>query len=242
MTIPQNEEFVTDVRRAAGWLHKPTILTSGPQLASGETFARIVQQAALWLTPKVVQAYAPDRFDDVPEALRTSLQRNVERFRAVAQKVPARGEVSKEDYEEGREALEEVVSVTGQVVRAEWKSAVETVVADVELWCREKTWPSRRVDKEMDESLLGKYSLPQLEFYADQHLYVLDPLARFVPGGKGAFDLSIQPSFFVTGIYRGFDNLWYIDLDVEQGARNAIKTPLDKNSFLQAVTELRALL
>lgn len=83
------------------------------------------------------------------------------------------------------------------------------------------------------------HSLPQLLIYAAEDLYVLDPLARFVPGALGAFDLSIQPSFYTTSIYRYFDGIWYVHLNAGQGAK---KEPLDKATFKQAVEELRSLL
>ncbi len=61
----------------------------------------------------------------------------------------------------------------------------------------------------MSETLLGTYALPQLQVYADADLYVLEPVARFVPGAMGAYDLSIQPSSYITTLYRHIDGRWY---------------------------------
>ena len=69
----------------------------------------------------------------------------------------------------------------------------------------------------MNETLLGTYTLPQLQVYADADLYVLEPVARFVPGAMGAYDLSIQPSYYITTLYRHIDERWYAHLDVGQG-------------------------
>jgi hypothetical protein len=239
--LPPQEEFVLDVRRAAGWLQKPTVLTSGAQLASGETYAKIIQQADLWLTPKVVAAYAPEHFTTLPAELQNALGQSIGEFRHVAATVRQNGPVTTEQYEKGRTAFEQVLSTVGRMVRDEWKAVVEKLTADVEQWCKGANWPTRRVDKRLDESLLGQYSLPQLELFADHHHYVLDPLARFVPAAKGAIDLSIQPSFFVTNLYRDFNDVWHIRLDVDQGTRGGRPVPLTKDSFAEAVKELGAL-
>ena len=68
---------------------------------------------------------------------------------------------------------------------------------------------TRRVEKDLSETLLGTYTLPQMLIHAAPYLYVLDPLSRFVPGSAGAFDLTIQPSYYVTSLYRAYDGIWY---------------------------------
>src|SRR5204862_2317832 len=102
--------------------------------------------------------------------------------------------------------------------------------------------PVRREKKMLEETLLGEYQLEGLLFYAGQNLCVLDPVARFVPGAAGAFDLAIQPSYYVTSLYRYFDGQWYLHLDMGQGVQEGRAAPWTKDSFVKSVEELRSLL
>ena len=59
---------------------------------------------------------------------------------------------------------------------------------------------TRRVKKKMSESLIGEYDATQLLIFAEPNLYVLDPLARFVPGAQGGKLGMGRPS---TTIWKG---------------------------------------
>jgi hypothetical protein len=110
-------------------------------------------------------------------------------------------------------------------------------VGNAEGWSRESGWQARRVERKLKESLLGEYAVSQLQFFADQALFVLDPVARFVPGACGAFDLSVQPSFEVTSVYRSFNGMWHIHAAGPRGA--ARREPWNRDSFRKAVEALR---
>jgi hypothetical protein len=129
-----------------------------------------------------------------------------------------------------------------KVVLLEWLDRGGVLINDVEAWAKEFRWTTRRESKKLNELLLGEYELDQLYMHAEGHLYILDPIARFIPGGLGAFDLSIQPSFYITSIYRHMDGVWYIHLDVGQGVRGAKKEPISADALKRAVMELRSLL
>ena len=77
---------------------------------------------------------------------------------------------------------------------AEWVRAIEAVERNTEEWSAERGWRTRRVNKKINESLIGPSEAPQLLIFAEPNLYVLDPVARFVPGGKG---LSVRPPALV---------------------------------------------
>jgi hypothetical protein len=239
---PKQEAFLLDIRRAAGLFQKPTVLTSDSELASGETFGKLLRHAHTWLTSKTVAAYEPSLFVGFPQDQQDALERAVGHFRHIAESVPAGEAASNQQYENGRAAFAQLVSVVGRMVREEWRHAVEKVMLDLQEWCKSADWRTRRVEKQLDETLLGKYSLAQLMIYADQNLYVADPLARFVPGAKGSIDLSIQPSFYITTLYRDYTDGWIIQLDVGQGVKSEKQVPLTKETFVDALNELLALL
>jgi hypothetical protein len=97
------------------------------------------------------------------------------------------------------------------------------------------------VKKKLTESLLGSYDAPQLLIYAEPHLYVLDPVARFVPGAQGAIDVAIQPSYFVTSLYRDDSGVWYVHLNVGKGSPKGRREEWSKASFNMCIEELRGL-
>ncbi len=88
-------------------------------------------------------------------------------------------------------------------VRDEWVQAVEQLVSDVEGWCREKEWPTRRIDKRLEESRIGEYVVPALIIQVDLVKLMLEPIARFTPGSDGVVDLYRMPQYDdVASIFR----------------------------------------
>lgn len=239
--LPKREEFILDTRRAARTVQKPTV-TVDSELINTDALSKALQRAALWLTPKVVETYDPAEFTGWDKGLQSELSNAVEGFRAVAQTVPSDKPATAAQFRDGLAAFQCLTTAVRDIVLVEWKDAVEGVVKQVEQWSAEFNWHSRRQQKKLTETLLGEYSLPQLYLYAEGHLYVLDPLARFVPGALGAFDLTIQPSFYLTSLYRHLDGTWYLHLDVGQGVNGARTAVFSKDAFHESIDELRSLL
>ena len=235
------EEFILDVRRATRMEAKPTVTTDS-QLIDPDSVARVLQRAMIWLTPMIVEAYNPEAFAAWPKDRKTELHAAVEDFRAVASKVPPAEPATPLQAREGVQAFARLKEAVRNVALSEWLDSGNGLINDVEAWAKEFGWVTRRQPKTMNELLLGKYALDQLYMHAAGNLYILDPVARFIPGGLGAFDLSIQPSFNVTSIYRHEDGTWYINLGVGQGVRGAQKKQLSKHSLKEAVMELWSLL
>lgn len=238
---PKADEFILDVRRAMRLEGKPTVTTDS-QLVDPDSIARVLERAMIWLTPKIVGNYDPAAFAAWPEVLQTELRVAVESFRAVASTVPADMPATLPQARAGVQAFARLKEAVRQVALSEWLDSGGALINDVEAWTKAFGWVSRRQQKKMDELLLGDYALDQLYMHAEGNLYILDPVARFIPGGLGAFDLSIQPSFHVTSIYRQMDGTWYIHLDIGQGVRGAKQEPLSQKTLKCAVLELRSLL
>ncbi|HVA49954.1 MAG TPA: hypothetical protein VNH11_26545 [Pirellulales bacterium] len=239
--LPRSEEFIREVRRAARIERRPTTITDS-ELVKANGASRALERAALWLSPKIVERYAPDDFAAWSGDDQHSLRQAVDDFRAVAAAVPSNKPATREQFSRGLDALDQLQRAVQCIVLSDWLESVERLTVQAEQWAREFGWQSRRERKQLEETVLGNYSLPQLQFYAEQHLYVLDPVARFVPGASGAFDLSIQPSYYLTSLYRDFDKVWHIHLDLKHGANGGRVEPWSKGAFKQSVEDLRALL
>lgn len=239
MTRPRREEFILDVRRTARTLQKPKVEVDSDAM-NADAIAKILKRAALWLTPKIVEHYHPDDFSAWPTDRQKHLHLAVEEFRKAASQVPPNQPATVEQFRHGVELFRELNVVLGSLVLAEWTSAIDTVERQAEGWSAEAGWRTRHANKKMSDSLIGPYEAQQLLIFAEPNLYVLDPVARFVPGAQGAFDFAIQPSYYTTSMYRDDAGIWYVHLDVERGVANGRRVEWNKDSFRSCIEQLRS--
>jgi hypothetical protein len=238
---PKGEQFILEVRQAARSAEKPTVITSSG-LANPEIVSKILHRSALWLTPKVVESYDAADFHTWPAELQESLTRSVENFRSITETIPPDKAANAEQFARGEEAFRTLVGSVRAVVLWEWTKVSEDLITNTESWAREFGWITRRVEKRLSETLLGSYTMSQMLMHAPPYLYALDPVARFVAGAAGAFDLSIQPSYYMTSLYRDYDGVWYAHYEVGQAANSGSREPWNRDTFRKCVEELRALL
>lgn len=239
MPRPRREEFILDVRRSARTLQSRNAEADSNAVDS-DAIAKILQRAGLWLTPKVVEHYDPEDFTNWPNEQQPRLLRAVEEFRSVAAQIAPDQPATLEQFKEGAERFHNLIHVLGEMVLEEWRRSIEMVESQAEDWAAKTDWHCRRVNKTISESLLGTYEVPQLLIFAAPSLYVLDPVARFVPGGQGAFDLTIQPSYHATSLYRRDDGVWVVHLDVRNGGSPGKRVEWSRDTFFQCFEELRA--
>ena len=219
MERPRREEFILDVRRSARTLQKPNV-EADSDVVDSDAIAKILHRAALWLTPKVVEQYHPEDFADWQKEEQDRLRLAIEEFLKIARQVRPDEPATIDQFTEGVRRFRDLIHVLGGMVLEEWMHAIATIEKQEEEWSAEAGWRSRRVKKKLSESLIGTYEAPQLLIFAEPDLYVLDPLARFIPGGQGSFDLAIQPSYYTTPLYRDDSGNWYVHLEVRNGVSN----------------------
>jgi hypothetical protein len=220
-------------------LQKPNVEADSDAVDT-DAIAKILHRAAQWLTSKVVEHYNPDDFADEQADQQNRLRLAVEEFRRIARLVPPDQPATVDQFMEGAELLRELSKVLGSMVLAEWMCAMDAVERNAEEWSAEVAWRTRRVNKKMNESLIGPYEAPQLLIFAEPNLYVLDPVARFVPGAQGAFDFALQPSYYTTSMYRDDNGIWYVHLDIGKGVANGRRVEWNRGSFRSCVEQLRA--
>jgi hypothetical protein len=245
--IPRREEFFQDIRRAVRFEQKP-IITTDSELIKADPIAdamRVGARSVSWLTPKIIQKYDASDFSTFPEDMQQRLRDAVNEFGLLAREVVQSG-LARIPLTRGLDAFQKLVASVREVVLSEWIQAAEKLVVETESWALELGWQTRRKDKKfsekkIEETLLGSYQLMQFQFFAEQDLYVLDPIARFVPNAMGTFDLSIQPSFSETSLYRDFDGIWYVSLSIREGLLSNHREVWTKESFQKSVEELRSL-
>jgi hypothetical protein len=182
MQRPRREEFILDVRRAARTLQKPNV-EADSDAVNTDAIAKILHGADFWLSPKVVKHYDRDDFADWPKEQQNRLHQAVDEFRTKAGEVPTGAPPTIDQFTQGAQRFRDLISVLGGMVHDEWMQAIGTIEKQAEEWSAEAGWRTRRVNKRLSESLIGTYEAPQLLIFAEPNLYVLDPLARFIPGG-----------------------------------------------------------
>ena len=237
MERPRREKFILDVRRSARTVQKSDVEADSDAM-DADAITKILHRAALWLTPKVVEHYRPKDFTDWPREQQARLELAVQEFRNRTRKVPQNEPLTVDQFMERTRCFRELVNVLGEMVRLEWMQAIATIEKEAEQWSAEIGWRTRRVNKRMSESLIGTYESEQLLIFAEPNLYVLDPVARFIPGGQGSFDLAIQPSYYTTSLYRDDGGKWFVHLEVRNGVSKGRRVEWTKDAFRQCIEQL----
>ena len=240
MPIPERELFLCDVRKAINLVSPPTVRAD--YNTDTKKLSLTFQRANLWLTRAIVNRYNRADFTNWSVDMQEELRAAVEVFRAIAAEVPEDGPADFAQETEGPQALHRLAAALRTGLLLEWKSDADGLVALVEQWSNKLGWRANRGRTTLEESLLGEYELPQLLIDAEQDLYVLAPVARFVTRAMGSFDLSRQPSFAVTGVYRHFDGRWRVFMHSGPDATGLKSRLLSKESFRSAVLELKSAL
>lgn len=225
-------DFISSVRTAVGFLD-PEVQTDSEHLDS-EEIRKQIRQAVIWLTPRSVEGFVPQDFAELPEPKRNELDVEVEAFRSIAEQVPPDASATEEQIESALPHFLKIVSLVRDAVLPAWIRDLGDLLSQVESWCQQLEWAHKRQSKVIRERLLGPYEVEQLRFHTGQAGFMLDPVARFVPGGLGMVDLYILPTLDSVMIPRTEEG-WV--LHVEQAGSVQV-LPWGQAQFTTAVSEL----
>jgi hypothetical protein len=225
-------DFIWSVRAAVGFLD-PEVQTDSQHLDS-EEIRQQIRHAVVWLTPRSVEGFVPQDFAELPEPQRNELKREVEAFRSIAEQVSGNASAREEQIDAALPHFLRIVSLVREVVLPAWVADLDVLLSQVESWCEGREWSHKRQSKAMRERLLGPYEVEQLRFHTGQAGFMLDPVARFVPGGLGLVDLYVLPTLDSVMIVRTEEG-W--TLHVEQ-AGDVRVSPWGQEQFATAVGQL----
>ncbi len=203
-------DFISSVRAAVGVLD--TEVETDSQSLDSEEIRRQLRKAAFWLSPKSVEGFVPQDFAELPGPRRNELNAEVEAFRSIAQQVPGNSPAKEEQIEAALPHFVRIVSLVREAVLPPWIADLDELLSQVESWCEAQDWPHKRQDKILRERLLGPYEVEQLCFHTGRAGFMLDPVARFVPGGLGLVDLYVLPTLDSVIILRSEDG-WVLQVD-----------------------------
>jgi hypothetical protein len=127
--------------------------------------------------------------------------------------------------------------------RATWIDRVFTLVDQVEQWAKELGWSTRRLEKKLDDSWIGKHRVPALLMQEDLCRVMLEPVGRSTLGAEGVVDLYLMPAYDdIARLY--YENQWklyYMFPGARPTAevRSAESVPLSKETLAKVLAEMR---
>jgi hypothetical protein len=129
--------------------------------------------------------------------------------------------------------------------RLAWVGRVEKLVAEVERWGQDLGWQTRRIDKRLDDSYVGKHRLPALLMQEETFRVLLEPVGRSAPGAEGIVDLYLLPAYDDIASLYFYGGQWNVHyyfqgVAVTGNIRETPGKPLSKEVLESVLDEMRA--
>jgi hypothetical protein len=128
--------------------------------------------------------------------------------------------------------------------RSIWIDRVTSLVGQVEQWARELDWSTRRVEKKLDDTRIGKHRVPTLLMQENTCRVLLEPIARSAPGAEGVADLYLMPAYDDIAVFFYYSGRWNLHHNTTRGTnavvpvREAEAMPLSKESLGKVLAEM----
>ncbi len=119
--------------------------------------------------------------------------------------------------------------------RKEWIARVADLVQHVEQWAKQFGWTTRRIEKRLDDSRIGRHRVPALVMQQDTARVILEPVSRVVPGGKGLVELALMPAYDDVASLYFREGRWYAHYDFPQPSAIADADEAQEKPFSQEV-------
>src|SRR4051794_9597558 len=95
-------------------------------------------------------------------------------------------------------------------LRAQWLARLDELVRQIDAWAKDFDWATRRIDKKMEDSQIGKYRAPALILQRETVRVLLEPIARSAPGAEGVVDLYLMPAYDDIASLYFYDGAWQL--------------------------------
>ena len=127
--------------------------------------------------------------------------------------------------------------------RSRWIKRVGDLVDQIESWAKELGWATRRIEKTLEDSWIGKHRVPALLLQAETCRIILEPIGRSAPKAQGVVDLYLMPAYDDIASLYFTRNHWNLDYlfsnPAGTNARNTKTVRLDAESFGKVLEEMR---
>lgn len=121
---------------------------------------------------------------------------------------------------------------------------INTLVDQVEAWAKELSWSTRRVEKKLDDSLIGEHQVPALLMHEETCRILLEPIGRSTAGAEGVVDLYLLPAYDDIATLYYYNQRWnlhymFADSKPVASVREAEGMPLTKEALAKVLAEMR---
>ncbi len=128
--------------------------------------------------------------------------------------------------------------------KAEWLSHLNELVSQVRSWSEEFDWTTRQVEKQLDDSVIGKHMVPCLVLQQNAVRILLEPIARSAPNAEGVVDLYLMPGWDDIASLYLVDGQWQLHYMYPGEAtvpsiRDAEPQPLSKETLNAVLSEMK---
>lgn len=128
--------------------------------------------------------------------------------------------------------------------RIDWIDRVNDLVKQVEQWAKGLGWATRRIEKKLDDSQIGKHRVPALMMQDGICRILLEPVGRTTPGTDGLVDLYLMPAYDDIASLYFYENRWNLHYPRSDASgvpvREASSEPLSKETLQKVLDELKA--
>jgi hypothetical protein len=129
--------------------------------------------------------------------------------------------------------------------RGAWLSRLDQLVNQVEQWAQSVGWSTRRLEKKLDDLVIGEHRVPVLLLQEGISRILLEPIGRSSPGTEGIVDLYLMPAYDDIASFYYYDGRW--NLHYRFAGANAAAPdvadakgqPLSKDVLEKALADLR---
>ena len=145
----------------------------------------------------------------------------------------------------GELAPEQVIQDATKRVRllSAWLDRLWALVNEVEAWVRALGWSTRKIEKPMEDSEIGKYKAPSLLMQEGTDRVLLEPIARSAPGTEGVVDLYLMPAYDDIATLYYEDGRWNLHYlfggTVGANTREAPAKRLSQETLQEVLAEMR---
>lgn len=80
-------------------------------------------------------------------------------------------------------------------IQQEWEGRLSALISELDTWAQELGWSTRKIDKQLKDSLIGTHRVPALLMQEGTVRVFAEPIARSAPGADGVVDLYLMPAY-----------------------------------------------
>ena len=178
--------------------------------------------------------FDPADHTDRPPEEQAELAREVAAFEQLVRETPPDAAPSEAVPAAARGHLENVQRLVRERLLPEWLAALHAMLDLAADAVRGRDWYIQKDEKELNESLLGKYRAPRLRLRSLEREVFLDPIARFGSGKRGMVHLVAMPTFETAYLITLKAGKWRIE-SLQPGS---LRRPLSKATFMKTLAEI----